>query len=118
EKTRQASVQAQILAASVAAPLAFDDRTATQESLHALRTNPDVKAGGAYDVRGRLVSGFSSPGSTLPSSNRVGEPTALGGDLIVSQQVKQGDTKLGSVYLRTSLESWARRAMRYVGIAL
>ena len=118
EKTRQASVQAQTLAASVAAPLAFDDRTATQEYLNALRTNPDVKAAGAYDVRGRLVSGFSSPGSTLPSSHRVGEPTAVGGDLIVSQQVKQGDTKLGSVYLRTSLESWARRAMRYIGIAL
>ena len=118
EKTRQASVQAQILAASVAAPLAFDDRTATQEYVHALRTNPDVKAAGAYDARGRLVSSFSSPGLTLPSSNRVGEPTAVGGDLIISQQVKQGDTKLGSVYLRTSLESWARRAMRYIGIAL
>ena len=118
EKMRQASVQAQILAASVAAPLAFDDRTATQEYLNALRTNPDVKSAGAYDVGGRLVSGFSSPGSTLPSLSRVGEPKAVGGDLIVSQQVKQGDTKLGSVYLRTSLESWARRAMRYVGIAL
>jgi len=118
EKTRQASVQAQILAASVAAPLAFDDRTATQEYLNALRTNPDVRAAGAYDVRGKLVSGFSSSGSRLPSSNLVSEPMTVGGELIVRQQVKQGDTKLGSVYLRTSLESWARRAMRYVGIAL
>src|SRR3546814_14702483 len=44
EKIRQTSVQAEILAASIAAPLAFDDAIAVQEYLAALRKNPDIQA--------------------------------------------------------------------------
>src|SRR3546814_11521877 len=58
EKIRQTSVQAEILAASIAAPLAFDDAIAVQEYLAALRKNPDIQAEGAYDDEGRLVGQF------------------------------------------------------------
>lgn len=118
EKLRQTAVQAQILASSVAAPLAFDDDAATREYVNALRANPEVSAAGAYDGEGRLVTGFSLAGTSLPDTVRIAKPMMSGSDLIVTARVAQGDTALGSVYLRTSVETWSRRAMRYLGIAI
>jgi signal transduction histidine kinase/CheY-like chemotaxis protein len=117
EKGRQMSVQAEILAGSLAAPLAFDDGDAAREYINALRANPDIEAAGAYDPKGRLVAGFTRIGA-LPPANRVGPPSYEGGDLVVTAEVKQGGSRLGSVYLRTATESWSRRALRYLGIAL
>jgi signal transduction histidine kinase/ActR/RegA family two-component response regulator len=118
EKARQMSVQAEILAGSVAAPLAFEDSTATSEYINALRANPDIEAAGAYDLKGELAAGYARTGGPPPRVNRVGPPVFKGGDLVVTADVAQGGTKLGSVYLRTATESWGRRAQRYLGIAL
>ena len=118
EKIRQASVQVQILAGSVAAPLAFDDSNATQEYVTALRADRDIEAAAAYDLRGNLVVGFAQPGGELPRVNRVGEPRFEGRHLIVTARVMQGSTALGSVYLRTATETLGRRLTRYLGIAL
>jgi signal transduction histidine kinase len=118
EKLRQTVVQAQILASSVAAPLAFDDDAAAKDYVNALRANPEVVAAGAYDGTGKLVTGFTRNENSLPATVRIAPPAMSGRDVIVTAQVTQGDTALGSVYLRTSLESWSRRAMRYLGIAI
>jgi len=118
ETARQVSVQARILAGSVAAPLAFDDRAATQEYVNALRANPRIEAAGAYDGYGRLAAGYSRAGIPLPKTNRVAPPTFENGDLVVAEAVTQGGATLGSVYLRSATETWFRRATRYAGIAL
>jgi signal transduction histidine kinase/ActR/RegA family two-component response regulator len=117
EGARQAQVQADILAASVAGALAFEDRTATQEYVNALRVNPAVEAAGAYDGQGRLAAGFQRAGPPLPASGVV-RPAAFDQQrLSVTAPVTQGTTRLGSVFLRLSTETWARRATRYVGVA-
>jgi hypothetical protein len=54
QKTREVAVQAQILAASVTAALAFDDRKVAQEYVEALSANPEVEAVGVYDTQGSL----------------------------------------------------------------
>ncbi|MCE7797108.1 ATP-binding protein [Sphingobium sufflavum] len=117
EKVRQASVQAQILASSVVAPLAFDDSVALQEYLNALRANPEILAAGAYDAQGRFVAGYTLVGTNLPDRVRPFAPVIAGRDLTVTARVTQGDTAVGIVYLRVSLESWPRRAARYLGVA-
>jgi len=118
EVVRQARVQAQILAGSVAAPLAFDDRNATAEYVNALQANPSVEAAGAYDAQGRLAAGFKRTGEELPNTIRVAPATFAGSKLAVSADVAQGTTKLGSVYLRVTTETFVQRAMRYLGIAI
>ncbi|CAN7326434.1 response regulator [Phenylobacterium sp. LjRoot225] len=117
EGARQAQVQADILAASVAGALAFEDRTATQEYVNALRANPAVEAAGAYDGSGQLAAGFQRAGPPLPSLGGVRSPVFDQQRLSVTAPVTQGTTRLGSVFLRLSTETWARRAIRYVGIA-
>ncbi len=115
QNLRQAGVQAEILAASVAAPLAFDDRSAMAQYLTALRANPNIEAAGAYGPSGRFVAGFGR-GAQPPALNRIARPQARDGAVTVATPVVQGTTVLGSVYLRVATESFARRATRYIGI--
>jgi signal transduction histidine kinase len=118
ERERQAATQAKILAASVAASLAFDDVATTREYMSALRVNPDVEAAGAYGRDGVLEAGYVLAGSPPPHRIRASPPRLEGGDLIVTAPVRQGSTALGAVYVRTAVEAWRRRAARYLGIGL
>ncbi|HJV40293.1 ATP-binding protein [Caulobacter sp.] len=118
ERFRQAQVQLRILASSMAAPLAFDDRSAAREYVGAQSSNPDVEAVAAYDMQGGLAAGYTRAGTPPPTRNVLGPPRMDGSRLVLTAPVIEGETVLGSVYLRTMLESPTRRAMRYAGFAL
>jgi signal transduction histidine kinase/CheY-like chemotaxis protein len=114
---RAQTVQARILAGSVAGALAFDDATAARDYLEALRANPEIDAAGVYALDGRRVASFARDGRALPGRGVIAPPYFIGGDLIVTERVAQNGLSLGSVYLRASVEPWTRRMMRYSGIA-
>jgi signal transduction histidine kinase/ActR/RegA family two-component response regulator len=116
ESVRQARVQVEILAGSLAAPLAFDDRAAAQDYLDALRANPAIEAAGAYNEQGRLAASYRRAGAPPPAVNGDAAVASTAGKLIVTAPAMQGTTRLGSVYLRLSTETVLRRALRYLGI--
>jgi signal transduction histidine kinase len=119
EAVRDAQVQARIFAASVAAPLAFDDRATAQQYLKALRANPTVEAAAAYDLSGRAVAGFQRKGGPLPAGDSG--PGGIGvtaGRLVVTAPVAEDGLRLGSVYLRLQTEPASRRVARYFGIGV
>lgn len=118
ERLRQAEVQLRILAGSMAAPLAFDDRSTARDYVGAQSSNPDVEAVGAYDMQGRLAAGYTRGGPPPPSRNVLSAPRIADGRLVLTAPVSEGGTVLGSVYLRTVLESPTRRLTRYAGFAL
>ena len=119
QQLREVTVQAEILAGSVAAALAFDDPTTAQEYVGALRANREVEAVGVYDAAGRLTSGYASPGAgKLPATSRVRPPAFDAARLTVTAPVTQGTTALGSVYLRTVIEPLPRRVARYAGVGV
>ena len=118
QKLREASVQAEILAGSVAGALAFDDHAAAREYAGALRANHDIEAIGVYDASGRLAVGYARPGSPLPQTSSVKPPVFDGAHLTVTVPVVQGSTRLGSAYLRTLTEPLPRRIARYAGVGL
>ena len=64
ERLRQASVQAQILASSLAAPLAFNDDSATREYLNAFRNDATIQA-----VFGVRAGGTDPAQSDVPNAN-------------------------------------------------
>src|SRR3546814_11801190 len=115
EKIRQTSVQAEILAASIAAPLAFDDAIAVQEYLAALRKNPDIQAAGAYDDEGRLVGQFRLSGTPPPKTGRLITPLITDRDLIVNARITPDDESLRSGYLRSSLARGPRSGPPHPG---
>jgi signal transduction histidine kinase/CheY-like chemotaxis protein len=123
EVIRDAQVQAAILAGSVAAPLAFDDRAAARQYVNALQASPAVEAAAAYDTAGRVVAGFRREGAPLPVGTAdvgdgVGGAHTDDSHLTVTAPVAENGLRLGSVYLRLDTEPLPRRLSRYFGIAV
>jgi signal transduction histidine kinase/ActR/RegA family two-component response regulator len=112
-----AGVQARILADTVSAALAFDDREALREYVGALRADRQVDAVGVFDNHGRLAASFtrSHIAQNLPS---VATPAMARGQVIVFAPVTQSGTRLGTVYLRDRTEPLLTRLSRYVAPGL
>jgi len=114
EQSRRATVQAEILAGSVSAALAFDDKPTAQEYVRALHASPEIEAAGIFSQDGTLFAGFATSGGPLPSHGAPQSPQVHNGRLSVAVPVVQGSLQLGTVYIRTIVEPWTRRASRYV----
>ena len=106
QKGRDAAVQAQILAASVTAALAFDDARSAQEYVDALSANPEVESVRVTDARGAAVARYQ----------RQGRPP--GSIIEVDTPVVEAGAMLGHVHLRIITEPAARRLIRFGGVAL
>src|SRR5690606_20202812 len=114
QKIREVTVQAEILAATVTAAVAFDDAPAAQEYVNALRANPEMEAAGVYDGTGRLIAGYQRAGVPLPQTQRSAPgPFFEDGHLVVTRPVEEGGTRIGTVQMRTLTEPVARRFTRY-----
>jgi methyl-accepting chemotaxis protein len=121
QKTREISVQAEILAASVTASLAFNDSKAAQEYLAALEANPEITAAGVYGANGALFASYARHGTAsqpLPTLAESSGQRFDGDELAGSWVVRQGPKQIGTVYLRASIEPLATRLVRYGGIIL
>ena len=119
QAAREAQAQADILAASLTAALAFEDDTAAREYLNALRANPQVEAAGLYGGNGALLAGYKREPSQ-PLEAKADHPSTpyAAGRIVVEAPVVQGGTRLGSVYLRIEAEPLFSRVLRYAAIGL
>ena len=104
QRLHETAVQADILAASLAAPLAFDDRQAAQEYIDALRANSDLQAAGVYNETGKLTARFGRGGAQPPAAAPPLELSYDHGRAEVVVPVVQGGARLGLVYLRTNVD--------------
>jgi signal transduction histidine kinase/CheY-like chemotaxis protein len=119
QKINEALVQAQILASTVAAALTFDDRDAAQEYIIATRINPELRAAAIYDAHGAPFANYLAEGALPlpPSAPPLG--TSFAEDrLTVTVPVTEGDTRLGTAYVRWTTEPFSRRLERYGVIGL
>ena len=116
QKLRETTIQAEILAASVIAALDFGDVAAAQESVDALRVNPQIDAAGIYTREGGLFAGYERRAGSLPRQART---AATGTDIIQALvPAARGGERIGSVYLRAMREPVSRRLTRYALIGL
>lgn len=116
---REITLQSQILAASEAASLDFDDPKTTQEYLDAFRINPQIDQAAVYDRNSQLVAQFSRP--DLPQAPLAPPQPgySVDGDyLTVITPVLQGNRRIGTVYLRAATEPVTRRLPRYGAVIL
>jgi signal transduction histidine kinase len=116
---RQAEVQADILAASVSAALAFDDREAMREYLEGLRVNPAVAAAVIYNASGQAVVVFHRQGLPLPPARLQGLGSRFAdGHVTVTRPVAEKGERMGAVYLATRPEPWTTMLARHSALAL
>jgi signal transduction histidine kinase/CheY-like chemotaxis protein len=114
---QEANVQAAMLAASVGVALEFGDASIARENVRSLSANPSIDAAGIYDAAGRGVAGYARDGRPLPLQPALGE--AMEGDrLAISRPVLSAGERVGTVYVRTSLEPFAQRLARYGAVML
>ncbi len=119
QATRQAEVQADILAASVSAALAFDDAAAMHEYVDALSVNHAVAAVAVYDVSGRALVTYRNPQAQAPPAMAPVLGTRFAQRRVaVTRPVNQQGARLGTVYLETLPEPWPMILGRHSGLAV
>jgi signal transduction histidine kinase/ActR/RegA family two-component response regulator len=119
QKVREVGVQAEILAATVSAPVVFDDAPAAQEYVNALRANPEIEAAGVYDETGAIIAGYHRTGTALPRRmTKAGPPLFDGPHLVVTKPIEESGLPVGVVHVRSTLEPVSRRFSRYGAAAL
>jgi signal transduction histidine kinase len=119
QEVDEVSVQARVLASTVTAALAFNDRKAAQEYVNAIRANPQIAAAAIYDSGGKLfVSYQKNMDADLPADVRPSPPRFIGDRLVVAVPVTEAGASLGTVYLRSFTEPFVLRLQRYGVIGL
>ncbi|ABE44382.1 methyl-accepting chemotaxis protein [Polaromonas sp. JS666] len=121
QKKREISVQAETLAASVTAALAFNDAKVAEEYLKAFEANPEIAAAGIYTTDARLFARYMRSGLSTRALPTAAEPAGerfKDDELEVFRPIKDGARTVGTVYLRANTESLAIRIARFGGIIL
>jgi signal transduction histidine kinase len=116
-QAQEARVQSEILAASVIAPLDFDDRAAAQGAVDAMRVNRQIRMIGVYDESGALMAAYGRDNSRPPA--RLADPLPTSGAAIVTATpVTYRGERIGTVYFASDPEPLSRRLTRYLVISL
>ncbi|HET8534119.1 MAG TPA: ATP-binding protein [Sphingomicrobium sp.] len=112
DRLEQVQGLADILAASEAAPLDFDDPVAAQESVNAFRVNNQMRMVAVYDRNGRAIAGYDRSGSPVPPTiAALPEPGSTA--LRVSAPVEKAGQRIGTIYFDVDREAGSRRFTRY-----
>ena len=116
-QAQQTRVQAEILAASVAAALDFGDATAAQEAVNAVRVNRRVRTVGIYDRDGRLIAGYGRDGAE-PARTLRPELGPVGNAVTSIVPVESGSERIGCAFLAVDPEPLSGRLARYFVVIL
>jgi signal transduction histidine kinase len=119
EQADATTVRASILASTVTAALAFNDREAANEYVHALAADPAVRAAAVYDEGGAVFASYARyPDESPPARIASSGLREVSDGLSVVAPVLQNGKALGSAYLEITTQPWPRRLQRYGVIAV
>ena len=103
---------ADILAASTAAAVEFDDATAAQQAVDAYRVNKQIRQIGVYNRDGQLIAGYDRSG--LPAAHTIAALPPVADNIRVSSPIMQSGQHIGTVYLDVDKDLRSRTLARYV----
>ncbi|MBV9528729.1 ATP-binding protein [Sphingomonas sp.] len=107
---------ADVLAASTAAAVDFDDPAAAQDAANAYRVNKQIRLIAIFDRTGKAIAGYQRTGAPIPRSIEA-LPTADESEIRVSSPIAQAGQHVGMVYLDIDKDLKSRTFARY-GIML
>jgi signal transduction histidine kinase/CheY-like chemotaxis protein len=117
QKSEEAQVQAEILAASIVAPLDFGDATAAQEAAEAMRVNRQLRGVAIYDRSGTRIAGYRRDGQT-PLRTIAESRAFVSPGIVAEAPVISGGKQIGTVRLGIDRQPLDTRFGRYAVIAL
>lgn len=100
------STLARILAENSTASIAFGDAAAAQQTLNALQAEPQITMAALFAPDGSILARYvAGPDEHLPQSPPAMDGVRIDGRRIVAvQPVIEGSRRLGTLYMRASLE--------------
>ena len=119
-RASQLSTEASILALATAPALAFDDPSAAERSLGALRAHDAVLAAALYTPNGLLYASYVKPGQPAPAAKLSSSSDSLGlwsEEMRLTQRVTENGESLGTIYLRARFD-FLPRILAYLAIIL
>ena len=119
-KVQQLSAMAKVLGSNSTAALTFDDPKVANELLSSLGLHPTVQFARLYDAKGRAFTTYLSDDAhdlvvPLPPF-ADGYEFSQAGYLDVVQPILQDGEKVGSIYLRASMQDLDEQLMRSMAI--
>ncbi len=113
------SSSAQIIGANSTAALQFDDAAAAEETLAALRAQPDVVFACIYTPDGKVFAKYSRDAErtafTAPTPRKAGH-RFKSGHLDLFHPITFNDKRIGTTYIRCDLKGMRARLTRYIAI--
>ncbi len=119
-RASQLSTEASILSLATAPALAFDDHTAAQRSLGALRAHSAVLAAALYSADGSIFASYAKAGEPAPPallSITADSVTQTKDEVRLTQSITQNGEALGTIYLRARFDMLPR-ILTYFAIIL
>jgi len=114
---RELSAEAGIVSANSTAALSFADEKAAAETLAALGGDAHLVGAIIFDRKDRVFARYGRISGMSPSKSNAGEEGVHfeDGSLTVSQQIRFGGERIGTIVLRSTSDIQAR-LRRYIGI--
>jgi signal transduction histidine kinase/CheY-like chemotaxis protein len=113
ERIEQMQGLADILAASAAAPVDFNDPVAAQEAVDAFQVSKQVRWIGVFSRDGKILAGYDRTGAPVPPSIAAIQESG-DGMLRVSATIEKAGQRIGTVYLEAERETGSRRVARFL----
>jgi len=110
--TERLGVLAEIVAKNVAPQLAARDRDAAEQQLESLRSDPHLLSAVVHDAEGNLFAGAALREGELPGADESRKSLTLYHPIVV------GNTKIGTVQVRASMELLDQKVVRYAWVTL
>ncbi len=120
-RLRQLTMQAELLSFNSSVVVAMGLRHQADELLGSLQFQPSIEQAALYDATGRRVASYSTTAdSTAPSSpsRSDGVHTSATGDLEVFQPIMEQGTRVGTVYLQSSMRDLWEQLSSYSKVSL
>jgi signal transduction histidine kinase/CheY-like chemotaxis protein len=115
-RTEQTQALSDILAASTAAAVDFNDAAAAQQAVNAFRANGPIRRIAVYQRDGHIIAGFRRDGRPLMPTLASSRPP--GSNVIrVHSPIVQAGQRIGTVTLDVDREAPYRRFSRYFVLA-
>lgn len=117
--TRNLTVLADVLALNSTATLSFNNQDEAAETLQALKVEPSVAGACLYDAKDAQFAIYARAGTEkkFPAVPPSDGARFEGDNVIVVRSVTINDTRVGTLYLRASLEELDAQIRRYVQIS-
>ena len=112
-RVEQSQGFADVLAASSAAAVDFNDPAAAQQTVDAYRVNQQIRMVGVFDRQGRTLAGYDRSGRPV-APNIEGIPPETGNMIRVQSPITQAGQTIGTVYIDVDRDIRSRIILRYL----